>query len=166
MRLLKGVEFYRSWIINSIELAKGSITQDELNQIVVPSAVFLQEFDNIKGGRCSCVIKEIQQWYSYTASDLFNMIEFGEEAISAEVSKFLSDFRIEVGFNFFAEAGLLGKTVNRVLEKGEIVAEVDYYSLKELENDQSQSLISATQQAQVSDLLRKFESQNVREVRG
>jgi len=159
IRLLEGLEFYRSWAISSLKRDKGTVTKDDLDQIVLPGSFFLQIFDDTKGSRCAEVLKEVRQWYSHAASDLFNMANFGEEALAAEANEFLKDFRKEVGFDFYAEARLLRKTADEALKLRKITNPEDYYSLKELENDLSQSVISSNELARVSDLLRQFENQ-------
>jgi len=159
IRLLEGLECYRAWRISSIKRDKGTVTEDDLNQIVMPSSFFLQIFDKTKGSGSALVIKDVRQWYSHTASELFNMANSGEEAWVADVRKFLKDFQKEVGFDFFAEAGLLRKTANRALKLRKIANQGDYYSLKELENDLSQSVISSEELAKISNLLRDFENQ-------
>ncbi|WP_338551078.1 hypothetical protein [Roseovarius phycicola] len=163
VRLLEGLECYRSWKISCIDRDKGVVTEDDLNQVVMPSSFFLQVFDETKGSSSAAVIKEVQQWYSHTASDLRYMMNSGDEAWTADARQFLKDFPGEVGFDFYAEAGLLRKVADKALKSRKITNQGDYYSLRELENDVSQSVLSSEELAEISELLREFENNaNVR----
>jgi len=157
LRLLKGLEFYRAWRIAGIKSANGEMHQEDLNEIVMPSTAFLKLFDDA-GGRYGQILQLVREWYSHTYSDLCSLANTGGEAVSAEIRKFLSDFRDEVGFEFQSEAGLVGKTVRKVLKSGIITRENDYYILKELENSVDRAFLTGNELAAVSDLLRRFES--------
>ena len=158
IQLLKGLECFRSWRIASIERDNGVVTEDDLNQIVMPSSFFLQVFDETKGNGGVAVIKEVRQWYSHTASDLLLMMNSGDEAWTRDAKQFLKNFSKEVGFGFFAKAGFLRKMAEKVLRSRKITNQDDYHSLKELENDLSQSLLNSAELAELSELLRNFEN--------
>ncbi|MEM1079719.1 MAG: hypothetical protein AAGI09_14470 [Pseudomonadota bacterium] len=157
LRLLKGLEFYRAWRLAGIKAANGEIRQEDLNMIVEPSTAFLEYFDNA-GGRYSQILQFVREWYSHTYSDFCLLMNTGGEEVSSEIRKFLSDFRNEAGFEFQFEAGLVAKTVRKVLKSGKIARENDYYILKELENSVDQTILTAVELSAVTDLLRHFES--------
>ena len=156
LRLLKGLKFYRTWQIARIKSAKGEIRQEDLNEIVEPCTAFLEYFDNA-GGRYGQILQMVREWYSHSYSDLCIQENTCGETVSAEIRKFLSDFRNEVGFEFQSEASIVAKTVRKVLKNGKITRENDYYLLKELENFEGQTLSTGSELAAVSNLLRQFE---------
>lgn len=156
VRLLEGLDCYRSWKISCIERDKGVVTEDDLNQVVMPSSFFLQVFDETKGSSSVAVIKEVRKWYSQTASDLFYIVNSDDEAWAADARQFLENFPKEVGFDFYAEAGLLRKVADKALKSRKITNQGDYYSLRELENDASQSVVSSKELTEISELLREF----------
>lgn len=156
-RLLQGLEYYRSWRIAAIEHANGTVTQEDLNQIVEPGATFLEMFDATKGKRCASILKEVQQWYAHTASDLIYRANSGNTALTTAIESFFSAFRADLGFDFLAESEFLKTAADKALKAGKIANQETYYALKELENDLSQSVLSATEMDLVSALLRKFE---------
>ncbi|OCX60442.1 hypothetical protein BFP70_17690 [Thioclava sp. SK-1] len=157
LRLLKGLEFYRAWRIADIKSANGEVRQEDLNEIVEPSTAFLKYFDDA-GGRYGQILQFVREWYSHAYSDFCIMANTGGEAVSTEIRKFLSDFQNEVGFEFHSEAGLVAKTVKKVLKNGKITRENDYYILRELEDGIGQTFVTGNELAAVSDLLRQFES--------
>ena len=157
VRLLEGFECYRSWRISCLERDNGVVTEDDLNQIVMPSSVFLQVFEEAKGNGSAAVTKEVRQWYSHTASELFYMINSGDEAWATDAKQFLKNFPKEVGFDFYAEAGFLRKMVDKALRSGKIANQEDYHSLRELENDLSQAVVSSEELDKISEFLRDFE---------
>lgn len=157
LRLLKGLEFYRAWKISGIKATYGEVRQENLNEIVEPSTAFLEYFDTA-GGRYDQVLLFVRKWYSHTYSDLCYLANTGGEAASSEIRKFLEDFRNEVKFEFQSEAGLVAKTVKKVLETGKITKENDYFILKELENSVDQTLLKGSEFDAVSNILRHFEN--------
>ncbi|SMX30923.1 hypothetical protein COL8621_00188 [Actibacterium lipolyticum] len=159
VRLLKGLDFYRAWRISCIKRDQEAVSEEDINQIVVvPGSFFLQLFDDTKDSQCAQITEEVQRWYSHTWSDLSYMARSAEGGLEADVRQFLTDFRNEVGFDFHTKTGLLKKTANKVLKRREIANELEYYSLKELEHDLTQSVLSAEELTKLADLLRKFEN--------
>ncbi len=161
VRLLDGLEFYRSWRITALKRAKGSVTQADLNQIVDPASYFLEIFDATKDSRCISVLKDVQQWYAMTGSELHHILQVGNASTSTNVRQFLAAFAAEFGFAFFAEAGMVYKLAKAVLQRGVVSGHDDYYILKELEGDQSQTIISADDMSNMAKLLRDFERRQV-----
>lgn len=141
-----------------MEREKGAVTEEDLNEVVTPGSSFLHVFDETRGGGGAAIIKEVRKWYAHTASDLLHMMNSGDEAWGADARQFLERFSREVGFDFFAEAGLLRKVANKALGSGKIARQGDYHSLKELENDLSQSVLSSEELAEISKLLRDYEN--------
>ena len=126
LRLLEGLEFYRTWMIAAITREKGAVTQADLNEIVMPGSFFLDLFDATKGRRSQQVIKEVQLWYSHTASDLAYLAHAGDGgSAAADIRQFLAEFQVQTGFSFYAEAGLLEKTARKTLKRGKIANEND-----------------------------------------
>lgn len=157
LRLLKGLELYRTWTISAIKMAKGEVLQEDLNEIVEPSTAFLEYFDNA-GGQYSQILQFVREWYSHTYSDLCSLMNTGNEEVSSEIRQFLMYFRNETGFDFQSEAGLVGKTVRKVLKSGKITKKNDYFILKELENSVDQTLLKGSEVEVVSQMLRHFEN--------
>ena len=160
VRLLKGLDFYRTWQISSIKRSKGTITQEDLNNIVEPGSTFLEAFDAAKGRYYRTVLKEVQSWYSFEAAELSFLANVGNEEWAADIRQFLSDFRREVEFDFYVEAGLLRKTVDKVLKRKRITKDDEYYLLNELVVDVSQVAVSPDELVAISDLLNEFENRH------
>ncbi len=157
LRLLNGLEFYREWKISGIRSVNGEVRQEDLNEIVEPSTAFLEYFDNA-GGQYNQILQSVREWYSHTYSDLCYFANTGGEVAASEIRKFLKDFRNEVDFEFQSEAGLVAKTVRKVLVSGKITKETDYFILKELEDCVDQTLLRGSELDAVSKMLRHFES--------
>lgn len=157
LRLLEGLEFYRVWRISCIKMVKGTVLQEDLNEIVEPSMVFLEEFDNA-GGQYNQILRAVKQWYSFTYSDFCYLMNAGNEAGSAGIRQFLKDFRDEVGFDFQSEAGLVAETMRKALKIGRISKEIDYFVLKELEDAADHAIMGGRERAQVFAMLRDFEA--------
>lgn len=157
IRLLKGLDFYRTWRISSLKIQYSDISeQDLVNQVVMSGAIFLKLFDQTKGNRCKEVIKEVSLWYSHASSEL-NYFASLSEKDRYEVQKFLDDFKQAVGFSFHAEAGTLRKVANRVLKHGKITNEQEYYMLNEVRIDLSQAILNAEEHAKIDQMLQLFE---------
>lgn len=160
VRLLAGLEFYRTWAIVAIERDKGQVSQSDLNQIVMPAAEFLQIFDDTKGARCAHILRDVQLWYAQTAGDLFHFEKTADPKFAADIRQFFDDFRQHTGFDFYAEAGLLKKIASQTLKTGKIATPQDYDALKELENTVDQPVLEPAEMVQIAALLRKFETAN------
>jgi hypothetical protein len=157
LRLLQGLEFYRAWRISGIESVKGTVTQEDIDRIVEPGTSFLELFDR-SGPLYIQILKDVQEWYSHTYSDLCFLMNAGPEEVSSEIRGFLDDFRVNVGFEFQAEADLVAKTIKKSLKQGRITRESDYFLLKEVENDTSQAFLDRRELDDISKLLRRFEN--------
>lgn len=155
IRLLDGLDYYRSWRIASVQRDKGMVTQEDLNQIVMPGSFFLQAFEETSDRQMRGVVDEVRQWYAHTASDLTYLARIEGEA---EIQAFLADFRKDMGFDFFSESGLVKKTADKALKQNKIANDKAYYILKELETDLSQTILTDPQMTEISDLLRAYEA--------
>ena len=158
VQLLEGLDCYRTWRISCIERDKGPVTQDDLNQVVLPGAMFLQAFDGTNGLGGSAIVKEVRQWYAHTASDLLQILDSGIEAWAADARQFLDNFQRDFGFDFLAEAGLLRKLADKALRSRKVSSQGTYDALRELENDLSQTVVSWEELTDISALLREFEN--------
>ncbi|MFY0618481.1 hypothetical protein [Shimia sp.] len=157
-RLLKGLEFFRLWRIEGVRAANGQVTQEDLNQIVMPSAFF---WDVSEQASEKIALKEVKSWYGHAASDLRYWATSGNPELAESVARFVDAFRSEMGFDFFEEAGILKKLAKKALKQGRIANEEDYYVLKELETNLSQSDLKPQEMSALSDLLRDFEDTQV-----
>ena len=157
LQLLKGLEFYRTWMISGIKAARGEVRQEDLDSIVLPSEFWLETFDSA-GSHYAEVLQGVLKWYSHTYSDLCYMANVGGEAVSSEIRKFFKDFRSEIGFDFHSKAYFVAKSARKVLKRGKISKERDYYILKELEGSVDQTLLNDIELEAVSNMLRKFEN--------
>jgi hypothetical protein len=157
LRLLKGLDFYRDWRILSIKKLKGNVSQEDLNEIVAPSAALLESFDNA-GYQYRQVLKIVREWYSHTFSHLCYLAHSDCEEVASESRQFLKDFRNEMGFEFQSEAELVATILGQALKRGKINKSGEYYILKELENDVGQTLVSDEDFDIVSEMLRRFEN--------
>jgi len=157
LRLLKGLDFYRDWRILSFKKLKGNVSQEDLNEIVAPSTAFLENFDNA-GYQYRQVLKIVRESYSHTYSHLCYLAHSDCEEVASESRQFLRDFRKEMGFEFQSEAELVAKILGQALKRGKIFQSSEYYILKELENDVSQTLLSSGDFDIVYEMLRRFEN--------
>lgn len=157
IRLLAGLEYYRSWRIAQIKAARGVVTADDLAAIVEPGSSFLEYFDAARGAAFTQIVDSVQQWYSHTASDLGRLASSGDAATADAVRRFLDNFRRDVGFGFHSESGTLGRTAEKVLCRNRVENFREYYALRELETDLSQRTLAPERLARVAQLLRKFE---------
>ncbi|MGR3637764.1 MAG: hypothetical protein ACU0BK_17800 [Shimia sp.] len=162
LRLLEGLEFYRSWRIDGLLAEKGDVTQDDLNNIVVPSSFFLDLFDQSKGVSGRFVIKEVQSWYSHTAGDLEYWRRAGGLYTSGDVERFLEAFQQTFGFSFWEVSGYLKKVANKVLRRGSVTRDEEFYALRELEADLSSSVITKAELKRLQNLLRDYEAQQAK----
>ena len=157
LRLLKGLDCYRAWAISTMEREKGSVTQEDLNQIVMPGSFFLELFDQTNGNRCRDILRQVRQWYSVTATQLQAVKGSGDAVLAAEVDRFLQRFREDTGFDFHAEAGLVRKTIERALKENRIADETDYRLLKGGEDDGMLADLGPDDLGTLLQLLRDFE---------
>jgi len=155
LRLLEGLEHYRSWAISAIEQERGKVTQEDLNQIVVPSSFFLEAFDNAKGKSANFILNEVRQWYSHTASD-FRQLS-ANPAYAVEIERYLKRFKEDFGYDFFAASNFVEMTAKKVVARGKITTEQEYEALVELEKDPLQSIVSSEDMAKLVKLFRDFE---------
>ncbi|MEC7964160.1 MAG: hypothetical protein VX083_06315 [Pseudomonadota bacterium] len=155
LRLLEGLEHYRSWAISAIEQERDKVTQEDLNQIVVPSSFFLEAFDDAKGKSANFILDEVRQWYSHTASD-FRQLS-ANPVYAVEIERYLKQFKEDFGYDFFAASNLVEMTASKAMARGAITTEQEYETLVELEKDQSQSIVSSKDLAKLVKLLRDFE---------
>lgn len=155
LHLLEVLEHYRSWVISAIEQERGKVTQEDLNQIVVPSSFFLEAFDNAKGKSANFFVEEVRQWYSHTAG-VFRQLS-ANPMNKSMIDRYLHQFKEDLGFDFFAASGFVEKTARKVMACDKISTEREYETLVELETDQSLLLLSSEEMVQIGKLLREFE---------
>ncbi|MCK0096956.1 hypothetical protein MWU60_15375 [Yoonia sp. F2084L] len=86
------------------------------------------------------------------------MMNSGNEACVTDAKQFLEHFPREVGFDFYAEAGLLREMAKKALNSRKIMNRGDYHALMELENDLSQAVLASEELAEISELLREVEN--------
>ncbi|WP_298909907.1 hypothetical protein [uncultured Aliiroseovarius sp.] len=149
--LLAGLEFYRSWAIDALEIENGHVTQEVLDQIVMPSSFYLDVFDDAPDARCSQVLTEVRNWYSHTAKDLPK--QRGEK----EAQTFFDGFQDALGFDFHTASKNVRNVAEKALKQKQILNDEDYETLFELETNLSQHILNAEEMGQISRLLRLFE---------
>ncbi|CUH54314.1 hypothetical protein [Shimia marina] len=159
LRLLEGLELYRNWRLSGLRAAKGEVTQEDLDLIVMPAAVFRDVFERSKGAARRAVLKEVQSWYAHTASDLQQWRVSGGLYTGGDVEAFLKAFRETQGCSFWEESGYLKKLARKVLRRGYIAREQEFYALRELDMDLSQSVLTEAEMGQVRALLTAYEAQ-------
>jgi len=156
-RLAKGIDCFRDWEIERFHLWNGADAKYDLDTLVEPGSSFLDMFEEHGRSVHSFIIKEMQSWYSHTASDLQSLKKQGDQALVKEIGRFLTRFKNEVGFDFFSEAGLVRKIADKVLIRGKLVNQEEWYLLKEVRDDVSQSILSENEVNKISDLMAQFE---------
>ena len=81
----------------------------------------------------------------------------GSEADTTEIRQFLRDFRNEIGFDFKSESGLLPKVIKKVIKRGEITNESEYFLLKEFGVNADHNYLKASDLSSIADMLHDFE---------
>lgn len=158
VRLLGGLDFYRAWRIAVLRSANPARSEEEIdNEVVVPGAFWLQLFDDAKGSQWQCALKEVRQWYSHTYDDLAQIARTSEAARGA-VDQFLAEFRSALGFGMETESGFVRKVADRVLKRGLIASREEYDILRELEVDQSSTVLGDEERSELAALLQACET--------
>jgi hypothetical protein len=186
LRLARGMDHWRTWCISDFKRCAGaqavvpyaeyaspgellcSLVPDgaeelekiyDLNPELDTSAYWSAKIDPtaVQLPTAKFVLKEIKQWYSHTASDL----RFLQTKLNPDEAQKYTDyskrFRCEVGFDLYAEAGLVEKTAKKVLKRGKIVSQEEWYMLKEVRDALSQTFVNGQELIKISNLMNKFE---------
>jgi hypothetical protein len=156
-RLARGIDLYRDWRIQIHRAAFG--TDPDLNQIVEPGLSFVDIFDQTPDARgAKYILRDLQTWYSVTAGELRWHMRQGNPEVIADIRNFLDTFRSQLGFDLFAESGLLKKIAKQVLKRGHLTSEEEWYLLKELLDDTDQTILPEAEMADVARLMADFEA--------
>lgn len=157
LRLLDGLEVYRSWRIASVKRETGRVTQDDLNQIVMPSEMFLEMFEDAGTGERRLVLNEVKTCFSHIGHDLSELRKTDDQVARKSLQEFLDGFREKTGVDFFVESGFLRTLVGKVLKRGRITSDEEYESLKELETSSVTGAFTEADILEISQMLRRFE---------
>ncbi|MGI3187322.1 hypothetical protein [Nioella aestuarii] len=158
VRLLRGLDFYRDWRIAMWQQAHAPEAQPDLDEFVQTGASTLAEFDAYSGPTYFQFLKEVRQWYAVTAGELTYHLRKGAPETRAEVGRFLTAFRQEVGFDFFSESGLLKRTATKVLKRGHVARTDEWYLLKDLLDDTGDTIVSDSDRATLSRYFSDYEA--------
>lgn len=155
VRLLEGMETYRRWRIASVQREKGDVTQEDLDQIVMPTEMFLDMFESAGTHERKQVLDEVKKCLAYIACDLSEVLTSDDLLARDNAQSFLSSFREETGVDFFVEYGFLQTLIGKVVRRGNIASDEEYEDLKELEISLSSAAINEVDGAELSRLLRE-----------
>lgn len=122
VRLAEGLDVYRDWRIDQFHRRYGPNTKLDLNTIVEPGSCWLELFDECTSPAASSIIKELQSWYSHVGGELRYFLKNGDQATINETKGFLEQFKQRTGTDFFAEAGYVRKTADKVLKRGKLAS--------------------------------------------
>ncbi len=161
VRLLEGMEIYRRWRIASVQSEKGDVTQEDLDQIVMPSEMFLDMFESAGIHERKQVLDEVRKCLAHIARDLSEASTSDDLLARDNVREFLNSFREETGVDFFVECGFLKTLVGKVVRRGNIASDEEYEDLKELEISLSSAAINEVDNAELSRLLRDYEAKAI-----
>ncbi|WP_421905128.1 hypothetical protein [Mameliella sp.] len=157
IRLARGVDLYREWRIRIHREAFG--TEPDLNEIVVPGSEFITIFDQTRDARgARSILRDLQSWYSVTASELRRHLQQGNADLTEAVQGFLAHFRTTLGFDLMAEGGLLRDLATQAIARGYLRTEEEWHLLKELRDDTDQTVLEAAEMAEITRLMDEFEA--------
>ena len=156
--LTKGLDFYRDWQIALFHQRHGQNAEPDLNTMVISGKEWLDLFDEQSTARGKrFFIQEVQKWYALTANDLCDLMDQGND-VAQSIRRFLEDFRTHTGFDFYDKAGLIRKTVDKVLKRGKVITQSEWYTLHELQVSDQSSTITAAEMVKVTELMAEYES--------
>ena len=158
VRLAQGVDVYRAWKIDLFHRIHGPEAHLDLNTIVEAGSTFLANFDAHPGWPLKTVPDDLRAWYAHTAGELRHLLKSGEPATVDEISDFLKSFRTKAGFDFFSEAGMIASLARKVLKRGKLKSDDEWYILREVRDDLDQQVLSPDEAAAVSRLLADYEA--------
>ncbi|WP_370273588.1 hypothetical protein, partial [Pseudooceanicola nitratireducens] len=157
VRLLRGLDLYRDWRIARWQAVRGPDATFDPDDVVEPGAQILARFDAYAGPHYVQFLRDIQTWYSVTAGELTWMRQTGDADLTQAVAAFLSDVQARTGISFLAEAGLLKKTADKVVKRGKIANDEEWYLLKDLLDDTTQGTVSPQVLSTLSTLAQQYE---------
>jgi len=155
VRLLAGLDLYRDWRIAAVVRARGPGHVPDLDEFVEPGQVYLDRFDT-QPEHAAFWIKQVQDWYAHTASDLRHFLQTGSQAEIDATRAFLAEFQTRMGFDFFSESGMLRRLAKKVLKRGKIADTDEYERLVEVVSNTSQTILSAEQTGRLDVMLSEF----------
>ncbi|OUD08952.1 hypothetical protein BVC71_09565 [Marivivens niveibacter] len=156
--LTKGLDFYRDWQIALFKQLHGQNAEPDLNTLVISGKEWLDLFDEQSTARGKrFFIQEVQKWYALTANDLRDLMTQGND-VAQGISGFLDDFRAHTAFDFYDKAGLFRTTVNKVLKRGKVITEGEWYTLQELQVSGPSSTFTDDEIEKVTELMATYES--------
>jgi hypothetical protein len=157
VRLLRGLDLYRDWRIARWQAVRGPDATFDPDEFVEPGAKTLARFDAYTGPHYAQFLRDIQTWYSVTAGELTWMRRSGDADLSQAVAAFLSDVQARTDISFLAEAGLLKKTADKVVKRGKIANDDEWYLLRDLLDDTTQGTVSPQVLSTLSTLAQQYE---------
>ncbi|UTS79255.1 hypothetical protein [Phaeobacter piscinae] len=133
VRLIEGLDYFRTWRIAQLEATLPAGETLDLNTVVVPGSFFLDLYDqqSRKSDRKQ-ILKEVQSWYAHTANEFHAFMKSGEQEVVQDINAFLARFHADIGFDFFSESGLIRKTMNKAVKRGKLANDAEWYVLQEI----------------------------------
>ncbi|WP_407494736.1 hypothetical protein [Pseudooceanicola sp. MF1-13] len=157
-RLTPGMDLYRDWRMAMWRALHGPDAQIDPNEFNVTGAVVMDEFDAYTGPHYGHFLKDIQGWYAATASDLTYFMKTGDQETQQAVATFLADFKSNLGFSLFDEAGLWHRTVKKVLTRGHIANDQEWAIIQDILIDTDQTTVSPEDLTRIASLTQDYEA--------
>ncbi|SDW91322.1 hypothetical protein [Roseicitreum antarcticum] len=127
------------------------------NMIIMPGAVFMQILDDNPGAG-TALLGEIKAIYAGIGSDVLHFLRNGNAVDKEEYSNLLDQFRETQGFSLLQEAAVTQRLCKRIIKRGRIQSDDEYYAIQELLCDLSQEILSAGDLAEVARLAVTYEA--------
>ncbi|NKX73867.1 hypothetical protein HGG73_06780 [Rhodobacteraceae bacterium R_SAG3] len=159
VRLIEGLDYFRTWRIAQLEATLSAGETLDLNTVVVPGSFFLDLYDQqARKSDRKQILKEVQNWYAHTANEFHAFMKSGEQEVVQDINAFLARFRADIGFDFFSESGLIRKTMNKAVKRGNLANDAEWYVLQEYMVGGTAGDFTPEEIAQIQHLMTEYES--------
>lgn len=157
--LASGIDLYRDWTIKMFYKYNPSGAKLDLDTIIEPGSLFTEGFD-AHPGKVSCFLREIKSAYAGVGMELRELLKHNNPTSVEETLKFLRDFKQKMGFDILNDSERLKILAIRVIKKGKITSEDQYYALREIVDDVSQVLLSDDERDQLESIIGNYGGAN------
>jgi len=112
----------------------------------------IKRFDNKQ-----CTASQWLAGLKQTINDFSLFIQYSIERKDPQAIEFLAQYKTKTGRNFFSDAGNPKMIALKIIKRGKIANDTEFYMLKEILSDLDQTILSKDQSAQAENMLGRFE---------
>ncbi|UWR88875.1 hypothetical protein [Phaeobacter inhibens] len=157
VRLIEGLDHFRTWRIAQLEAVLPPGETVDLNTVVVPGSDFLDLYDQQSRKRArKQILNEVQSWYAHTANEFHECMKSSEHQVVQDINTFLARFRADIGFDFFSESGLICRMMNKAIKRGRLANDAEWCVLQELMVDGTPGDFTPKEIAQIQLLMKAY----------